>query len=342
LPIRPLYCIFVLAMEPAVVAAHIEVAYKDLAENLRSGRRHGDRPMLGWQFLEKIVQLPLSLPPPDAKAQVPGYAVALLGGAASPATRTTELQRPPSPDGEGTSSLGAEPTAHASALTAPAAGGDSADTASALAAEASAGLTRQLESAIRRRSPTVESLSEVARQAQDEVLGAGARQLRQETITAANRVLVEIYSDTEARTAILGGVPEIEAGNPRQIKRFVNLFRFYTFVAQQHRLQGRSAPVGNAIAKLAVLAIRWPHLLHTFGAPTRSGGSILLELECRARESAADGAPPEATKVWQNAVIDAGLVPDKDQWPAHQGWTEQLRRFLAREPAIAADAVHLL
>jgi hypothetical protein len=340
-------CIFVLAMEPAVVAAHVEVAYKDLAENLRSGRPRGDRLMLGWQFLEKIVQLPLSLPPPDAKARVPGYVAALLDGAPVGTARASaeeprKQQRPRSRDGEAVSSPGAELSAPSTAPTAPIAEGDHVDTASALAAPISAALTRQLEAAIRRRSPTVESLPELAREAQEEVLGAGVPQLRQETIAAANRVLVEIYNDTEARTAILGRVPEIEAGNPRQIKRFVNLFRFYTFVAQQHRLQGRSAPVGDAIAKLAVLAIRWPHLLHTLGAPSGGGGSILLELEHRARDSTAENAPPEAKEAWQTAMIDAGLVPDKTLWSANEGWTEQLRFFLAREPAVAADAAQLL
>lgn len=338
-------CIFVLAMEPAVVAAHVEVVYKDLAENLQSGRLPGDRLMLGWQFLEKIVQLPLSLPPPDAEAQVPGYVAALLDGpsvgtTAASATDGTKRPGPRDPDSESVSSPAAGPTIAPAAPTAPVTAADPAD---AVSTEAVADLTRRLEMAIRRRFPTVESLPEVARDSQQEVLGAAATQLRQETIAAANRVLVEIYSDAEARAAILDGVPEIESGNPRQIKRFVNLFRFYTFVAQQHRLQGRPAPVGKAIAKLAVIAIRWPHLLHTFGAPAGGGGgSILLQLERQAREPAPDDAPPETIDGWRTALIDAGLVPDEAQWPAHEAWTEQLRRFLARGPAVAADAVHLL
>lgn len=338
-------CIFVLAMEPAVVAAHVEVVYKDLAENLRSGRVPGDRVMLGWQFLEKIVQLPLSLPPPDSEAQVPGYVAALLDGpsvGATAASTTDGADRPGprDPDREAVSTPAVEPTSAPAALTTPVTAADPADAASTVAA---ADLTRRLETAIRRRSPTVERLPELAREAQQEVLGAAATQLRQETIAAANRVLVEIYSDAEARAAILDGVPEIASGNPRQIKRFVNLFRFYTFVAQQHRLQGRPAPMGKAIAKLAVIAIRWPHLLHTFGAPAGGGGgSILLQLERQAREPDPGAGPPGATDGWRTALIDAGLVPDEAQWAAHEAWTEQLRLFLARDPPVAADALRLL
>jgi len=60
-------CIFVLAVEPAVVAANVEVAYKDLVGNLKADRLQGDWSSIGWRFLEKIVQLPLSLPRPDSK-----------------------------------------------------------------------------------------------------------------------------------------------------------------------------------------------------------------------------------------------------------------------------------
>jgi hypothetical protein len=58
-------CIFVLAIEPAVVAAHIETAHKDLVDKLVSQGMVTDWSELGWRFLEKIIQLPLALPPPE-------------------------------------------------------------------------------------------------------------------------------------------------------------------------------------------------------------------------------------------------------------------------------------
>jgi hypothetical protein len=120
---------------------------------------------------------------------------------------------------------------------------------------------RALEAAIRRRSPTTETLAAAALEAQEEVLPGAAGNLRPETSEAANRVLVELYSDDEARSAILAGVPGLASDNPREIKRFVNLFRFYRFIAQQQQLRGLPAVGGAEIGKLAVLAIRWPHLL---------------------------------------------------------------------------------
>jgi len=65
---------FVLAMEPDVVAAHVEVAYADLMRKLYPDAETG---ALGWRFLEKIVQLPLSLPAVDG--QLDRYVRALLG-----------------------------------------------------------------------------------------------------------------------------------------------------------------------------------------------------------------------------------------------------------------------
>ena len=53
--------IFVIALEPRMVAAHIEAAFADLVTKLKetSDSRDVD---LGWKFLEKFIQLPLTLP----------------------------------------------------------------------------------------------------------------------------------------------------------------------------------------------------------------------------------------------------------------------------------------
>ena len=68
-------CIFVIAMEPDMVAAHVEAAYGNLAQRLEQSGAAFD---LGWRFLEKIVQLPLTLPAlePD---RATGFAESLFG-----------------------------------------------------------------------------------------------------------------------------------------------------------------------------------------------------------------------------------------------------------------------
>jgi hypothetical protein len=67
-------CIFVIGMEPDLVAAQIHVAYERLFDKLGKPRS-GD---LGWRFLEKMVQLPVALPPPSP-ASVDRYLDSILG-----------------------------------------------------------------------------------------------------------------------------------------------------------------------------------------------------------------------------------------------------------------------
>jgi hypothetical protein len=275
-------CIFVLAVEPAVVAAHVEVAYKDLVDNLKQSQLSGQWSTLGWRFLEKIVQLPLSLPLPVDQTQVGEYVDSLLAlsdstPAVAPETPTEDSvhQAKDASDATVVSHGPAEPASSAPVPSAPTAAVDD---------ELRVELVRAVEEAILRRQPTVKTLPAVARAAQDEVFGEDEGPLRPETLEAANRIFIELYSDADARDAIIDVIPALNSSNPREIKRFINLFRFYTFIVQQYRLRGEAAPTGPEIAKLAVLAIRWPHLLNMLGEKTDDGLSTVLGyLEKQAR-----------------------------------------------------------
>jgi hypothetical protein len=335
-------CLFVLAVEPAVVAAHVELAYKDLVDS--SGRHGlaGRSSTLGWRFLEKIVQLPLSLPLPAGQGHLDQYVDSLLGTAEVAADLAGPL--------EGDRRSLPPPDAIERDGTAPAAGGDGTTDAAGQGAGTPAGLlpdddaplrmdlVRRIEHEIRRQSPTVDSLPEAARRAQDAVLAAPAGAvLIPETLEAANRVFVELYSDADSRDAILAAIPMLDSSSPREIKRFINLFRFYTFIAQQYRLRNEPAPDGPEIAKLAVLAIRWPHLLNALGSRLAGEGppTALAHLEAQAREGEAQ---PDG---WKGALAAAGLDGAEPDSPEHASSLE-LRRFLASGPAIAAASERLL
>jgi hypothetical protein len=159
-----------------------------------------------------------------------------------------------------------------------------------------------------------------------------------ETSEAANRVLVELYSDNEARTAILAGVPGRASDNPREIKRFVNLFRFYSFIAQQHRFQGLPPASGAEIAKLCVLAIRWPNLLGLLGRGCGDGASSNLgHLEQSLRSD-----EPISVNAWRNALRRVGLLAENQPAGTNPAWAEELRRLLETEPGIAGLADRML
>jgi KAP family P-loop domain/NB-ARC domain len=324
-------CIFVLAVEPAVVAAHVELAYKDLAHSFGTQGRAGRSSTLGWRFLEKIVQLPLSLPLPAGAGHVDRYVDSLLGTAPAVAADLA------GPLEDGGSRLATDGTAR-DTTTGESAGAETARQgigAPALSREPSLrmDLVRRIEDAIRRDSPTVETLPEAARRAQDAVLGGQAAEaLLPESLEAANRVFVEFYSDADSRDAIVAALPALDSANPREIKRFINLFRFYTFIAQQDRLRNVPAPDGREIAKLAVLAIRWPHLLNALGArlATEDAPTALALLERQARAESGG---------WEQALTAVGLDGGGD---LDHTWSGDLRDFLAADPPIATASARLL
>ncbi|MEJ3747161.1 P-loop NTPase fold protein [Actinomycetes bacterium KLBMP 9797] len=88
-------CVFVIALDPATVAAHLETAFQDI------DRRAVDDPAsfghlrhTGWRFMEKIIDLPIRLPRvPDTALS--GYLDQLLDPTPVPAPITAAAAPPP-------------------------------------------------------------------------------------------------------------------------------------------------------------------------------------------------------------------------------------------------------
>ena len=58
-----LKCYFILGMDTEIVAAALEASHKDVIENLP---KYSTRRNVGWKFMDKFVQLPVVLPPPES------------------------------------------------------------------------------------------------------------------------------------------------------------------------------------------------------------------------------------------------------------------------------------
>ncbi|MEU6140810.1 P-loop NTPase fold protein [Streptomyces sp. NPDC047081] len=58
-------CRFVIGLDPAVVARHLDQAYQEKESGLRAQRPPNGDPSWGWTFLRKLIQLPVPLPPID-------------------------------------------------------------------------------------------------------------------------------------------------------------------------------------------------------------------------------------------------------------------------------------
>ncbi|MEV7968576.1 P-loop NTPase fold protein [Sphaerisporangium sp. NPDC088356] len=380
-------CVFVLAMEPEVVAAHVEVAYRDLARTLPSAME--ERSGLGWRFLEKIVQLPLSVPLLDDGERVPAFLRTLLDVPAAPYGGGPGARD----GGEGRGGPAPSP-------------------------QPDPELVDRLEAAIRAQGPTADDLDAVARRVQETVgtpcgrapengrtraprrprapggerehladhrAARGERERFADRRTfrtppvaaspappgwagfddaigglsaaarlAADRVYDELYSDQNAYAAIERALPALTLSNPRELKRYVNVFRFYSFVTYRRALAGAARASDEEVAKLAVLTIRWPHLLsllardadsvvHAWpetssepGGPRRAGqgagaGQTVLERLERAAARAEDD--------WAACLIEAGLLRNTRAGTAR--W-DALRALLSARPSIAHLARDLL
>ncbi len=56
-------CIFIIGMDPQMVSAALEKAHKEIVDQLP---RYDLKTPLGWRFMDKFIQLPFTIPPPDS------------------------------------------------------------------------------------------------------------------------------------------------------------------------------------------------------------------------------------------------------------------------------------
>ncbi|WP_433185624.1 P-loop NTPase fold protein [Actinoallomurus sp. CA-150999] len=349
-------CVFVLGMEPGAVAAHVEVAYKDLSSAHQQGRLPGDWSTLGWRFLEKIVQLSVSLPPPREDVELPHFVRTLLklgakgssppriaagsGFAPSgtvnnpPATdirsgagRTADEPASTEPTGTGVEHMATSDTDVDNRGARPRTPSRSEDGPTLTSADRA-----RLGQAIRDRAPTPSTLREAAIEAQRQVIGVG-EPLLPATLSTAEEIFAELYSDAAAHEAITSALSVLATRNPREIKRFINLFRFYTFINQLRRLHGEPAASGEQVAKLAAFAIRWPHLIALLGnADPAHRPHPLAELESSARK--------QDQMDWTATL--RRLLPTIVPTNPAPSWCHDLQAFLVTGPEIGEVAAPLL
>lgn len=280
-------CLFVLALEPQMLAAHIDAAYAAAGGTARAGAA-----TTGWRFLDKFVQLPISLP--GSPTRIEGYVASLVGDNGRQAS------------------------------TNPTVGNRSAED------------VKRIEAAILHHNPSLDDLPFATAAAQREVLGLYTAQIDPTAIAAATRVMSRMYNDADAAAIMAVAANQLGTTNPREIKRLLNLFRFYSFVVEQDRIQGGSGYTPQQIAKVCILSVRWPHLLHLLQPDLNSDGlgTALQYLESASREPAMNGD----SALWTNATARAGLSDS----PSGRQSLDDLRRFLADGPPIAEIASTLL
>ena len=269
-------CIFVIAMEPDLVAAQIHVAYEKLFEQLDD---HGDD--LGWRFLEKMVQLPLALPEPQAP-QVERFLDSIL--AIETEQRIAEIAD------------------------------DAPEVVQARERIQAAETTGTLEG---------------VGDAYEEVRKSYAAQgVRGDAIVqkAARLEFADRFDDSTARDMLLRFARDL-SGNPREIKRFVNVFRFYAYIDFWRRTQGLETPGLDGAGKLARLAIGWPSLLSALATDVSVNGTSATLLQTL--ETTPDGE-------WEDILV---LAPVRARGQLDKA---ALRDVIRGEPHIGAAASSFL
>jgi hypothetical protein len=143
--------------------------------------------------------------------------------------------------------------------------------------------------------------------------------------------------DDEVKKVIIEEALRLPNRNPREIKRLVNLFRFYALIINQRRVLVDAADrdeVFAQVARVAALSNRWPHLLGALGAPTGADDQgdrrvVLEELEDEAGGSDAS---------WMDAVTRTGMKGRSGTGVEVEG----LRRFLREGTRMGDMARELL
>jgi hypothetical protein len=274
-------CIFIMAIEPDIVAEQIGLwnPGDSSASSFRS-----DQIERGWRFLDKVVQLPLSLPKPDS-AQVDQYVRSLLGGVGMTEPLNEQL-------------------------------------------------VESVKERIQERAPDVTGIRAAAIEAQEAVAGLKPerRLLSREAEVAAQDIFADWFRD-EAPVVqeTVRHYASFLNNNPRAIKRFMNLLRFYSFIAAGLSLREEADPDIQQGGKLAILTIRWPHLLTEFAKGEPGEETVLESLErlARVKEALAD------SEKWDVGTKEFRLNLNRRD-------SEDLRALLAADPSVGGVARMIL
>ncbi|RMD99303.1 MAG: hypothetical protein D6814_05835 [Calditrichaeota bacterium] len=295
-------CIFVIGMEPEIVAAALEVANRDLLEKVKEFSILDEQMPLGWRFMEKIIQLPLTLPPP-AEEGLAHYIDGLVGQAEH--------------DGESEEGGQAEARDFQS------------KEMDDQAVDEFAEIFRQ-ENDIRR---VMQKSEELLQEESDPAKKAAAAE-------ASKRVFAEKFDERDPiiREFVYQAATQFHA-NPRKIKRYINLFRFVSTLRHNYtvdflRVKGKrpKIPPDDALTKFVTLSIHWPQSIACLtGSPngvangTGQARTSIEKLERKARELAQSRSKPEKLeKEWQAFIEENGL--QLGEWIL----SSSFRQFLAR------------
>lgn len=245
-------CMFVIGMDPQMVAAALEKAHEDVRDELPSYERTVP---LGWRFMDKFVQLPFTIPP-SRKDQLDTYLESLGGG------------RPPS---RSLATLAVESVPPAS----------------------------------------VEADSDATDVDAADQIVAGTGSTETESVRTAPIDVPVALPNKEARDVgkIIRLVASHTAGNPREVKRMVNLARLYLHLRNARRKDDPAwrSPALDQYARWIALTLRWPDMMRwlQWGVDEASWQSDDVDQDLiirRLNALEASAAKADTAKTWRDTL----------------------------------------
>jgi hypothetical protein len=305
-------------MEPGMVAAALEVANKDVIEKAVAMGVADPAVPVGWRFMEKIVQLPITIPPPTAGGKK-SYVSALTGGREANLDFAAKLPVPAPPKTE-TGPMGL-----------PMQGGMIAQLAADQAKAQAIAAAPLQEEDVQKFVKEIEAstLGEVEARS-EKILAEAPAEQRRAAAEASKRVYARAFTERDPAIAdFVNEVAELVDGNPRQIKRYVNVFRFYSTLRHSLRVDGtlkpEELPSDKMLAKFVAMSIQWPHAVDCLRLKRDGKATMLSVLEEQSRKT--DGN-------WEEFVGEKGLK--LGPWAARR----QFREFLAKGDSLCEKEGH--
>lgn len=297
-------CYIVLGMDSEMVAAALEEAHKNVIQRLPSYVR---RVPIGWRFMDKFVQLPFVIPPLDADA-VENYSDYL---AAAEDVDAREVQDRASSDVAGA----AEELIQKSF----AEGKDEAEIVEQVAEQYVSGGGGE---------PRSKAMEEGRRLAEQKVDSF-------KRIRFIDKQARAFRSDSEKIQSLLRASKDEFQSNPRELKRLVNVYRFYYNLRLARQSRNQPVPTEGQLQNWLTMSLAWPDVIrwlrrsHSDWEPDPSENTAtaisyrlrkLEELAVKpvrrttgSKTSAKETRPP-TVREWVEAVCEEFGLPENVPW----------------------------
>jgi KAP family P-loop domain/Pentapeptide repeats (8 copies)/Pentapeptide repeats (9 copies) len=223
-------CIFVIGMDAEMVAAALEESYSKVIAKLP---RYPSHLATGWRFMDKFVQLPFVIPAPEM-GTIRDYVKKLFLQEEVPDKKLKEMQ---------VKEAAKEVTKE---LIEPGKKNEKVELKQNVKIEENNEITKVAE---KHGLTTKEDQELLKYEIQD-------RQDKQDLNRKINRFSFE---DPEIRKIILDITPEF-SGNPREVKRFMNVFRFSYFLLSARQTKGLGILSLEQLSRWIVITLKWPSM----------------------------------------------------------------------------------